>query len=57
MLKRIEHKDLEQCYKEDTSKRLHSNNSTRNFVPYIRPKKKEVTPVFPCFCYVNLKEK
>lgn len=56
MLGRIEHKDVETCYREDTVGRVYSNNRTKDFVPYVNKKRKEKIPVYPCICY-NLKEK
>ena len=51
MLKRIEHTDLNECYREDTVGRVQSHNKTREFTPYIHKKKKEVIPIYPVKVY------
>lgn len=51
MLKRVLESDLKQIYKEDTIGRSHSNNSTKNFIPYVVKKSKQKTPIYPVITY------
>lgn len=54
-LKRVEEKDIMECYHEDTFKRKFCNATTKHFTPYVVKKKKEKIPIYPCITY-NLKE-
>jgi len=50
-LKRIKESDLKEVYREDTIGRRHSNSSTKNFIPYINKKVKQIVPIYPVITY------